>query len=133
MDEDVIATLVVASLKPQVGPVRVSLLGIFFAPAKWIGSKLHGGVYVPGDLKLTAQRLVFEPDRIRARLHRDVLAWQLPLADIDAVELIPGMIMKTLRIRSNSGEQTMKCLTGAEAFVQALEAARAAPTQPASS
>lgn len=128
MEEEILGNLVVAWLKRQTGPLRVSLLGIFFVPARWIGHRLHGGVYVPGDLRLTATRTFFEPDRMRARFHRESLSWSVPLTDIEEVVHISGMLMETIEIRHGNGVETMKCARGGTAFVQALEAARAGAT-----
>jgi len=126
MDEDILAHLIVASLKPQVGPVKVTLLGAFFAPAKWLSSKLHGGAYIPGDLRLTSSRVYFEPDRMRARLHREALSWSIDLTEITEVLYAAGIMMGTIEIRHSSGVQTMKCVKGVDEFLAALEAARKA-------
>jgi hypothetical protein len=118
------AELIVAWLKREDGPPRVSLLGIFFAPAKWIGYHLHGGVYITGQLRLTPNALAFEPDRMRAKFHRGQLSWSLTLSEIEDVVYVPGRLMGTIEVRYAGGSHKMKCATGGEAFVEALNKAR---------
>jgi hypothetical protein len=132
MTEEALAHTIVAWLKRNDGPPRVSLLGIFFAPARWLGHYMHGGAYVPGDLRLMRDELRFDPDRLRAKLHRQSLSWSVPLADIVAVTRKSGLAMDTIEIRHARGVETIKAIKGRDkAFFAQLDAARQAAGAPA--
>lgn len=125
MTDEVVAQTVVAWLKRAEGPPRVSLLGIFFAPARWLGHYMHGGAYVPGDLRLMPDELRFEPDKIRARLNRQFLSWSVPLSDISDVTRKSGLAMDTIDIHHAGGVETLKTIKGRDmGFFAQLDAAR---------
>lgn len=125
MNDEVLAQTIVAWLKRQDGPPKVSLLGIIFVPARWLGYRMHGGVYVPGDLQITADALRFVPDKLRVRLHRAPLTWSVPLEDISDVTRKSGLAMDTIDIHHANGVERIKAIKGRDkAFFALLDEAR---------
>lgn len=93
-----------------------------------IAKKLIGGSWITGTVYLTPQALEFHPDFLDAKLHKDAdaLTVAIPLETITAMEVRQGLATQILDVVAEGATLSFRCYR-ANAFVSAIEAARARP------
>lgn len=124
MTQEFLARMPVAWLKrttPQQQPLWRKIL----LPLPYLVQRFYGGVWISGDLVVTAEVLHFAPTKGAAMFRREPLNWSLRLDEIIDVTLRKGSMMETIEVSFAQGTLTLKSVRSAP-FLEQLEAARAA-------
>ena len=80
---------------------------------------MHGGLWVPGQLTVTAQELSFAPGEMSAALHAGLERVRIPMSDIRAVRREFGWLTGIVVVSHTKGEFRCRCF-GARSVARAI-------------
>jgi hypothetical protein len=79
----------------------------------------HGGLWVGGRITLTRLSLTFAPNGLNRALHRDLSDVEIRLAEIAAIDVLPGFVTKIIAIRLPRHVAKVRCF-GASAVAERI-------------
>jgi hypothetical protein len=82
-----------------------------------VANASFGGLWVGGRVTVTTKQIEFHPNGVNRALHVGTLDVEIPLPDIEKVEVLPGFVTRIIAITTARQILRLRCYR-AEAFAR---------------
>lgn len=83
----------------------------------------YGGLWVGGTVRIEADLVRFEPNRVNRLVHVGPVSFEIPLTEIVSVQVEPAFVTNIVAITTARGSQRIRCAE-AEKIAALIEDAR---------
>lgn len=103
-----------------IADARARSLGQSFDDVLECATAIYGGLWVGGRATLTREQLAFHPNRVNRAIHSaGSLDVEIPLSDIEKVEVLPGVLTRIIAITTKRRFVKIRCFR-ADAFADEI-------------